>query len=75
VRKNNNGNLTMNHAILLNIAIILVVAFALFVTNNPLVLMCLLLLKEMPYGLLAIDEDEDDESKPIGFVHHEEKPK
>jgi hypothetical protein len=65
----------MNHALLLNIAIIAVVAYGLFVTSNPLVLLLLLLLKEMPYGLLAMDDDEEDESKPIGFVHHEEKSK
>lgn len=65
----------MIHALLLNIAILVVVAYALFVTSNPMVLLLLLLLKEMPYGLLAMDEDEEDESKPIGFVHHEEKPK
>lgn len=63
----------MIHALLLNIAIIAIVAFALFVTSNPMVLLILLLLKEMPYGLLAIEDEGDDESKPIGFVHHEEK--
>ena len=65
----------MNHALLLNIAIILVVGFSLAITSNPMVLLILLLLKEMPYALLTMDEDEDDESKPMGFVHHEEKPK
>ena len=65
----------MNHALLLNIAIIAVVAYGLFVTSNPLVLLLLLLLKEMPYGLLAMDDDDEEESKPIGFVHHEEKSK
>ena len=62
----------MNHAILLNIAIIILVGLALFLTSQPLVLLCLMFLKEMPYGLLAGD-DEEDESKPIGFIHSEEK--
>lgn len=61
----------MTHALIFNALILAVIAFALYVTSNPLVLMCLLLLKEMPYGLMVADEDDDDdeEGKPIGFVH------
>jgi len=65
----------MNHATALNIAIILIVAFALVLTSDATVLLALMFLKDMPYGLLTMEDDEDDESKPIGFVHHEEKPK
>ena len=61
----------MNHALTLNILILLVILVALIVTANPLVLMCLLLLKEMPYGLLAQDTDDEEEGKPMGFIHPE----
>lgn len=61
----------MLHALILNALILIVIAVALYLTSNPLVLMCLLLLKEMPYGLMVKDEeDEEDEEKPMGFIHN-----
>lgn len=60
----------MNHALILNALIVLAVLIALVLTSNPVVLLGLLLLKEMPYGLLTMPEDEGDEkSTPIGFIH------
>ena len=62
----------MNHALILNFMIFAAVMAALFVTSNPVVLLGLLMLKEMPYGLLTMSEDEEDEQgKPMGFVHHD----
>lgn len=59
----------MNHALYLNLAIILAVIVGMVLLQNPLVLFALLLLKELPYGLLMqTTEEEEDESKPIGFV-------
>lgn len=60
----------MGYALGLNLLIIAFLAAALLVTSNPLVLFGLLLLKELPYGLL-VPEDEEEEGKPIGFVHPE----
>lgn len=62
----------MNHALILNALIVAVVLVALVITSNPACLLGMLLLKEMPYGLLTMQDDElDEEGKPIGFVHHE----
>lgn len=61
----------MNHALILNLAIIGLIVVALFVTGNPLVLMGVVFLKEMPYGLLA--QDEEPEGRPIGFIHPDER--
>lgn len=64
----------MTHALILNALILAVILAALVITSNPLVLMCLLLLKEMPYGLM-VEEDEpeqaEDAGNPMGFVHHQ----
>lgn len=63
----------MNHALILNIAIVLLIAFVIWLTSNPLALIGIVFLKEMPYGLLAQDDDEEEEkSNPIGFVHHDD---
>lgn len=62
----------MNHALILNALIVAVVLVALVITSNPACLLGMLLLKEMPYGLLTMQEEEvDEQGKPIGFVHHE----
>jgi hypothetical protein len=65
----------MTHALILNALILLVIGIALYLTSNPLVLMCLLLLKELPFGLMVNDDDDEDpgedESKPMGFIHNE----
>jgi hypothetical protein len=65
----------MNHALILNFLIALAVIIALVITSNPVVLLGLLMLKEMPYGLLTMETDEemDEQGRPIGFVHHDEK--
>lgn len=59
----------MNHALILNAMIWIAVLAALFLTSNPVVLLGLLLLKEMPYGLLTMEEEPDEKSTPIGFIH------
>jgi hypothetical protein len=63
----------MNQALLLNIAIVAAIIVCLVVLQNPLALFGLLLLKEMPYGLLASSQEdsesiETDEGSSIGFV-------
>lgn len=63
----------MNHALILNFLITVAVITALVITSNPTVLLGLLLLKEMPYGLLTMEPDEDEQGRPMGFVHHDEK--
>lgn len=60
----------MGYAIALNLLIIAFLSAALYLTSNPLVLFGLLLLKELPYGLL-VPEDDEEEGKPMGFVHPE----
>lgn len=65
----------MNHALLLNIAIIGLIAVVIFVTGDPLALMGIVFLKEMPYGLLAqeMSDDEVEEStRKIGFIRDED---
>lgn len=57
----------MNQALFLNTLMILAIIVALVVLQNPLALFGLLLLKELPYGLL-MKEQEEEESRPIGFV-------
>jgi len=59
----------MNQALLLNLAIIACIALAVIHLQNPLALFGLLLLKEMPYGLLVQQEEEEKEGKPIGFTN------
>lgn len=61
----------MNHALIINLAIIAVVVLALILTLNPMCLFGLFLLREMPYGLLQ-REPEEEEGRPIGFVHPED---
>lgn len=62
----------MNHALILNALIVVCVLVALAITYNPVCLLGLLLLKEMPYGLLTMpDEQVDEQGNPIGFVHHD----
>ena len=64
----------MNHALLLNLAIIGLIVIALLITSNPLALLGIVFLKEMPYGLLAQDDGEDEESgsRKIGFITDED---
>lgn len=61
----------MNHALYLNIAIILTVIVGMCVLHNPLALFALLLLKDMPYSLMipaTSTEEEEEPSKPMGFI-------
>jgi hypothetical protein len=67
------GQNLMNQALLLNIAIVAAIIVCLVVLQNPLALFGLLLLKEMPYGLLTSSQEdsesvETDEGSSIGFV-------
>jgi hypothetical protein len=67
------GQNLMNQALLLNIAIVAAIIVCLVALQNPLALFGLLLLKEMPYGLLASSQEdsesvETDEGGSIGFV-------
>lgn len=63
----------MNHALILNIAILALIGLVLFLTGNELALLGVAFLRDMPYGLLAQDDDDDDEpteasGRPMGFV-------
>jgi len=58
----------MNQALLLNLAIIACIAAGMIYLQNPLALFGLLLLKELPYGLLVKEDEEEPEGKPIGFT-------
>lgn len=63
----------MNYALILNLAIIGLIVVVLVLTGNPLALLGIAFIRDMPYGLLAQDEEETDEKgRPIGFVHHED---
>lgn len=63
----------MNHALLLNLAILALIAVVILTTGNALALLGIVFLKEMPYGLLAPDMGDDEEGgRPIGFIHPEE---
>jgi hypothetical protein len=67
------GQNLMNQALLLNIAIVAAIIVCLVVLQNSLALFGLLLLKEMPYGLLTSSQEdsesaETDEGGSIGFV-------
>lgn len=57
----------MNHALFLNVLIIAAIMVALVMLNNPLALLGLLLLRDMPFGLLAPPEPEE-QSSAIGFI-------
>lgn len=65
----------MNHALILNIGILALIVVALAMTNNPLALLGIAFLREMPYGLLQQedqseddDEPEEEVGRPIGFI-------
>lgn len=62
----------MKEAVFVNTLIILLVAFVILVTKNPLAMFALTLLRELPYGLIAPPEPEEPEepgyeSRKIGF--------
>jgi hypothetical protein len=59
----------MNQALLLNLAIIAAAIICSVALQNPLALVVLMLLKDLPYGLMLPQvEEEEEESKPIGFI-------
>ncbi|MDR9847039.1 hypothetical protein [Herbaspirillum huttiense] len=58
----------MKHALIINLAIIALVGFTLWLTGNPMCLFGLLLLLDMPYGLLAQGGDEEDKPQGMGFT-------
>jgi hypothetical protein len=63
----------MNHALILNLAIIGLIVVVLVITNNPLALLGIAFIRDMPYGLLQQEEEEEDEKgRPIGFVHSDD---
>ena len=63
----------MIYALILNIAILGLIAFVIWLTANPLALIGIVFLKEMPFGLLVPpDSDIDEQGRPIGFIHHED---
>mgnify|MGYP006949701598 CR=1 FL=1 len=69
-----NRKATMNHALILNLAIVALIVAALLITSNPLALLAVAFIRDMPFGLLAQDDEEeaDEKGRPIGFVHHED---
>lgn len=72
----------MNHTLFLNFAIILLTAAGLLFTDNPMVLLCLFFLQELPVHVVTNeqqirakllengpdDEDEDEGESAIGFT-------
>lgn len=61
----------MNHSLILNALVVILIGIAMFLTGDPMVLMCLFFLQDMPYGLLAQedpDEIEQEQSKPMRFI-------
>lgn len=69
----------MNHATIINLAIILLIAVGIAFTKNPMFLLGLLMLVEMPFGLVQNQQSidaaaagvgaDDDEGEPaIGFT-------
>ena len=73
VRLHHPESFVMNHALLLNVAILALIVVALIMTNNPVVLLGIAFLKEMPYGLIQQDDSDDDDEedekgRPIGFI-------
>lgn len=63
----------MKYALILNIAILGLIAFVIWLTSNPLALLGIVFLKEMPFGLmLQGGEEDEEEGRPMGFIHHED---
>lgn len=50
---------------LLNVMIVLLVVYGLAITGNPLFVLLLLLLRDMPFG--EPEEEEEYPSQPMGF--------
>lgn len=71
----------MNHTLFLNFAIILLTAAGLLFTGNPLSLLCLFFLQELPVHVVTneqqirakllesgMDDEDDDDEPAIGFT-------
>lgn len=62
----------MNQALILNLAVIAAAVICSVALHNPLALVAMMLMKDLPYGLMlpqqAEEEEEKEESKPIGFI-------
>jgi hypothetical protein len=62
------GKADMKYALILNLAILGLIAFVIWLTSNPLALLAVVFLKEMPFGLLLQGEEGEEEGRPIGFL-------
>lgn len=58
----------MKPFLLVNIAIVLLIAFALFWTENPLALFGLFYLQNMPYEPATQEELEEQVAQKMGFI-------
>ena len=62
----------MNQALTLAALIIAVIIVGIIFTGNPLFVLCLLLLPQLPYGLLQSNggyvEEPEDVPQPMGFL-------
>ena len=72
------GGRCMNQALWLNLGILLVILTMGIFTANPMVLFCLLLLKDMSYGLLATPSENEEggeydgsRNQPMGFLNQD----
>ena len=63
----------MREALIINVLILILIGLVIWLTRNPLAIICVLLLREMPYGLVATSEPDNDpvetdyEKRGIGF--------
>lgn len=56
----------MNHALIQNFSIIILVAFGTYQMNNPLFVLGLMFLTDLPYGLHPSQNKEDEENEEDG---------
>ena len=57
----------MKEALIINVLILILIGLVIVMTQNPLALICVLLLREMPYGLIAGDDDDEEDEKDPGY--------
>ena len=55
----------MKEALIINVLILLLIGLIIAITSNPLAILCVLLLRDMPYGLIAPDEDGDEKGEEV----------
>lgn len=60
----------MGYALLINIGIMLIVAFGISLDQNPLYVLALMFMRDLPYGLHpnAKQEEEPDAPNSMGFI-------